>query len=172
MNKLVIVGNGFDLAHGLPTSYCHFMDDFWKNLSENYKKESIKELVFINKNLNSLFTYNEINGFNSFIESLSAYCEKGGYKYDSLKYIATGHHKVNGEILIFNFKSNFFKEINIHNSINNWVDIENLYYDKLKEITKATGDFKEKKERALKLNLEFEQVKKLFEEYLNTKIND
>ncbi|MEM1339351.1 MAG: AbiH family protein [Bacteroidota bacterium] len=26
MNKLVIVGNGFDLAHGLPASYRHFND--------------------------------------------------------------------------------------------------------------------------------------------------
>jgi hypothetical protein len=25
MNKLVIIGNGFDLAHGLNTSYSHFI---------------------------------------------------------------------------------------------------------------------------------------------------
>ena len=40
MNKLVIVGNGFDLAHGLPTSYNYFIDDFWKCLKENYEKEN------------------------------------------------------------------------------------------------------------------------------------
>ncbi|NAS10892.1 AbiH family protein [Poritiphilus flavus] len=28
MNKLVIVGNGFDLAHGLATSYGHFINDY------------------------------------------------------------------------------------------------------------------------------------------------
>ena len=38
MNKLVIIGNGFDLAHGLPTSYKDFFNDFWKNLKLNWKK--------------------------------------------------------------------------------------------------------------------------------------
>lgn len=31
MNKIVIIGNGFDLAHGLKTSYNHFLDNFIKN---------------------------------------------------------------------------------------------------------------------------------------------
>jgi hypothetical protein len=35
MNRLVIIGNGFDLAHGLPTSYRDFIDDFWKNLENS-----------------------------------------------------------------------------------------------------------------------------------------
>jgi hypothetical protein len=30
MNRLVIIGNGFDLAHGLPTSDKDFIDDYWK----------------------------------------------------------------------------------------------------------------------------------------------
>ncbi|RPD96775.1 hypothetical protein EGM88_10340 [Aureibaculum marinum] len=37
MNKLIIIGNGFDLAHGLPTSYKHFLNHFWKNLKSTYK---------------------------------------------------------------------------------------------------------------------------------------
>ena len=46
MNRLIIIGNGFDLAHGLPTSYKDFIDDFWKNIKNkfghliNLKKES------------------------------------------------------------------------------------------------------------------------------------
>jgi hypothetical protein len=30
-NKLIIVGNGFDLAHGLKTSYMDFIENFWEN---------------------------------------------------------------------------------------------------------------------------------------------
>ena len=30
MNRLILVGNGFDLAHGLKTSYKDFIDDFWE----------------------------------------------------------------------------------------------------------------------------------------------
>jgi Bacteriophage abortive infection AbiH len=33
MNRLVIIGNGFDKAHGLPTSYSDFIDAFWGNVS-------------------------------------------------------------------------------------------------------------------------------------------
>jgi hypothetical protein len=29
MNRLVIIGNGLDLAHGLPTSYKDFINDFF-----------------------------------------------------------------------------------------------------------------------------------------------
>jgi len=29
-NKLFIIGNGFDIAHGLKTSYKDFIDDFWE----------------------------------------------------------------------------------------------------------------------------------------------
>jgi hypothetical protein len=30
VNRLILVGNGFDLAHGLKTSYKDFIDDFWE----------------------------------------------------------------------------------------------------------------------------------------------
>lgn len=38
MNKLVIIGNGFDKAHGLPTSYIDFINDFWKELKNNIRE--------------------------------------------------------------------------------------------------------------------------------------
>lgn len=37
MNRLIIIGNGFDLAHGLPTSYKEFMDNYWQDMLEIYK---------------------------------------------------------------------------------------------------------------------------------------
>jgi len=37
MNRLVIVGNGFDLAHGLPTGYCDFIDWYWGKVFSNSK---------------------------------------------------------------------------------------------------------------------------------------
>ena len=29
MNRIILIGNGFDLAHGLDTKYTDFIDDFW-----------------------------------------------------------------------------------------------------------------------------------------------
>ncbi|MCC8145746.1 MAG: bacteriophage abortive infection AbiH family protein, partial [Bacteroidales bacterium] len=31
MNRIILIGNGFDLAHGLPTSYKDFINDYWDN---------------------------------------------------------------------------------------------------------------------------------------------
>ena len=31
MNRIILIGNGFDLAHGLPTSYGSFIDWYWGN---------------------------------------------------------------------------------------------------------------------------------------------
>ena len=30
MNRIILIGNGFDLAHGLKTSYKNFLDDYWQ----------------------------------------------------------------------------------------------------------------------------------------------
>ena len=29
MNRIILIGNGFDLAHGLPTSYGDFINQYW-----------------------------------------------------------------------------------------------------------------------------------------------
>ena len=31
MNRIILIGNGFDLAHGMKTSYRQFIDNYWEN---------------------------------------------------------------------------------------------------------------------------------------------
>lgn len=38
MNRIVIIGNGFDLAHGLPTKYEDFINWYWKKLLNQLRK--------------------------------------------------------------------------------------------------------------------------------------
>lgn len=33
MNRLVIIGNGFDMAHGLKTSYMDFINWYWQRVN-------------------------------------------------------------------------------------------------------------------------------------------
>lgn len=47
MNRLFIIGNGFDLAHGLPTSYNHFIDDYIQNLLVKLAKDKIFDDGFV-----------------------------------------------------------------------------------------------------------------------------
>lgn len=39
MNRLVIIGNGFDLAHGLKTSYKDFIEWYWEQRTLNFYGE-------------------------------------------------------------------------------------------------------------------------------------
>lgn len=34
MNRIIIIGNGFDMAHNLKTGYRDFIDDYWNNVTE------------------------------------------------------------------------------------------------------------------------------------------
>ena len=48
MNRIILIGNGFDLAHGLKTSYADFIDWYWdkriSDLHSIYSDESIDVL--------------------------------------------------------------------------------------------------------------------------------
>lgn len=50
MNRIVLIGNGFDLAHGMKTSYADFIDWYWeqtayiKVILEEHTKEELVEL--------------------------------------------------------------------------------------------------------------------------------
>ena len=44
MNRIIIVGNGFDLAHGLKTKYEDFINWYWKQCGYNLLHCSEKEM--------------------------------------------------------------------------------------------------------------------------------
>ena len=50
MNRIVLIGNGFDLAHGLKTSYKNFIDWYWNDWGEkllNGLKNRDGRIVFV-----------------------------------------------------------------------------------------------------------------------------
>ena len=79
MNRLVIIGNGFDLAHGLPTSYKHFIDDLWRQIALDESK--FENLVYVNRAFGFLVDQ-RIDSYSQFIESLENYKKltKDNYK--------------------------------------------------------------------------------------------
>ncbi|WP_445721406.1 AbiH family protein [Flavobacterium sp.] len=172
MNRLVIIGNGFDLAHGLPTSYRNFIDDFWVNFKTEVESEVYQKLITNNQKYNGFYNYgNSIYNYKDFKLKLTEYCKEYKFIFDTEKSIAYTSTRSNRENL-FEFKNIFFRDINNKNS-ENWVDIENEYYTSLKEIVKNIEYSKEKKEDLVKnLNEEFEQVKNLLENYLLNKVKN
>ena len=174
MNRLVIIGNGFDLAHGLPTRYCDFIDNYWSSINNGKHKDDFVE--FEKKH----FIFNNIMCLKDLADEVLKCGDEIKFS-DAEIYTEYGNNTRTGvyprrQILIYN--NLFFKKINQKN-IKNWVDIENEYYRQLKKIinAKCSDDSKpeefwenEKKIEILKLNDEFEKVKKLLEEYLNKQV--
>jgi len=64
MNRIILIGNGFDLAHGLATRYKDFIADFWERQIEEVKnsKDWKNGRNFSNKFIN--VTYNKNFDFN------------------------------------------------------------------------------------------------------------
>lgn len=122
MNRIVLIGNGFDLAHDLKTSYADFIYWYWKqrirNLYEeqsNISDDSLCKLIKLDGDSWSLFVfYNPLYLRNS----------DGKKIYKDLR--------DNKEDYQIDF-TQFFERI--HNSIDTreWVDIENEYYALLKK---------------------------------------
>ena len=131
MNRLVIIGNGFDLAHGLKTSYKDFIDWYWEQrlealLTENTKTSSDCLCAF--------YILNTTNNYSSWRDFVSGNTElrnfEGNWIYPA-KDIIKG---IVRNVSAFRIKKSSFFE-NITNSIESkgWVDIENEYYQLLKK---------------------------------------
>lgn len=140
MNRIILIGNGFDLAHGIKTSYNHFINDYWENTIKEIHKSEI----------NTQFENDEI-----VINSVPSQWLPG-YDFDTL--INSLEH-IRSKLF---FKNKFLEIITSKKQEQNWVDIENEYYSLLKKSFKDINcEYK-----IVELNNDFNKVQKLLEIYL------
>ncbi|SDY06756.1 Bacteriophage abortive infection AbiH [Lutibacter oricola] len=141
MNRIILIGNGFDLAHNIPTSYKNFIDDYWFNTIEEIK----------NTYINRPYENNEI----IIQESPSQFIVENTYQnlIETLK-----NHKTNP----IKFKNYFLKIITEKTYLNKWVDVENEYYSLLKKSYKKP----ENNYSISSLNSDFNKIKLLLQKYL------
>jgi len=116
MNRIVIIGNGFDLAHGLKTSY----QDFITSLEQRLISKMINDLFFYSK-------YFDINLTE--VQKVSINFKN----INSLSQIRKKINDFNNRIIIY--KNQLFKAISDNSNFNNWVDIECEFYKLLKHVT-------------------------------------
>jgi len=151
MNRIILIGNGFDLAHGLETSYKHFIDWLWNDLAKKLKD-------------NNRTTWNYEDDI--FVaEGRINYSIEGNTDFENLLL-----SKENGGIK-FRTKNSFFEIITQKSSLKNWVDIEEEYYQQLTQIVQ---NYERDKEGIAikKLNENFEIIKQKLEEYLSKVLNN
>ena len=135
MNRLVIIGNGFDMAHGLKTSYMDFINWYWDrrvdafvgNISKVSEDNLCKLTIKDNPNLSC---WNVFAFENSYFKDIRGNRTCSGYEVitELQKYPDT-----------FSVDSTpFFGTIIQSIETRGWVDIENDYYQLLKECSENT----------------------------------
>lgn len=158
MNRLVILGNGFDLAHGLPTRYedfmLHYMRDIFTKRHDASGLMSVKKRGFTATNWNDVvYDYSNVS--------------------DLLKYMDTYNN-----IVGYKTNSNFLKELLDTQNNNNWIDIEAEYYRLLKEcISEKSMELKSRRTYKAKytiedINKDFEILKSILEIYLKKEVEE
>ena len=156
MNKLLIIGNGFDLAHGLKTRYSDFLVWYLDSVLERFKREYKyeDELIVIHEVLIKLPSI-KIENLEQFQKHLQEFPE-----------IRLKHN------------SDFFKDLIQRANDKNWVDIESEYYRKLvkmfKDAEKNDFNYWETEFKAISnFNNKFAFIKTLFFRYLESlPVND
>lgn len=146
---MFLIGNGFDLAHGLKTKYSDFL------------------LWYINKTVRS---YDPLRS-NIFEDDL-VILDGGGYKVDEFYSLESFKYFVGKGRISFNCKYTFFNRILSQSSDFKWVDIEYEYYSALlyiyKRNEKHTMGKNDIESEVRKLNNCFELIKNQLIEYLQT----
>ena len=161
MNRLVIIGNGFDMSHGLKTSYVDYINWYWEQrlsalLTENtsVSKDCLCELKITN-------TQECSNWFNFFFTHSLGDPLNGNWKYAPSEII--GAIKENSDDFAVTY-SPFFERILQSIETKGWVDIENDYYQLLKQcISNHDCDF-----TVSDLNIQLKYLQDKLVEYLGT----
>lgn len=163
MNRLVIIGNGFDLAHGLKTSYMDFINWYWEQrldalLTENtaVSKDCLCKLEIIN-------TKDCPNWF-CFFHNDSSYRDTITGKWEYLPFNIVRGMKENKVEFSVTY-STFFETILQSIETRGWVDIENDYYHLLKECIKVDSLYNI---NAKELNEQMDFLRAKLVEYLGT----
>jgi len=154
MNRIILIGNGFDLAHGIKTSYKDFIDWFWEETTKKIK-------VRIGMNYEDDFL-SVPSGLGTW------YSTHGNTNYQDL---LLNLKKVGIRMI---FKNSFLEIITQKKNLQDWVDIEEEYYQQIKNIVKNySQNYKNINGKGItKLNEEFENIKQELEKYLTNVANN
>jgi hypothetical protein len=169
MNRIILIGNGFDLAHGLKTSYRDFIDDYWDRKSElfikNYKEG---KLNFTTRSNCPLFDYkdNDITITHlKYIPDLLFPDEAKIKGYERFKFLTMRIPAEQNRT--FSFNNTFLEQITDKKHFNHWVDVEEEYYIALRYCLERKINYD-----IDQLNNGFLTIKKALEDYLKREVKN
>jgi hypothetical protein len=185
MNRLVLIGNGYDLAAGLKTTYENFLVDYFKSALRQIKrgygsyKDDLIEIHHLNSNLNDKIYQSHIDDIVC-IDTLLKSCILNINHRKKVRFNSEAFRLDKDKLeVIINSKllqKLLFKQ--------NWRDIESFYFKELLSIYNNSGtsfmklkvggesdDVDEEDEAIKKLNKEFGELKEKLIDYI-IKVSD
>jgi len=172
-NLIVLLGNGFDLAHGLETSYNNFANYYLKNvIIKNLLEEGGKDILgynYYSKYYNKSM-YTSVPNPKNLEDKLETlfYLIKNKEEEEIKDYIT----KYPESLIIL--KNTFLSKLFL-DSYDNWFDIEQAYYEELitifKSLTSIKSNIKEAVNEKIKtLNTELKSIKIELKKYLKNEV--
>lgn len=157
MNRLVLIGNGFDLAHGLKTRYEDFIKWYWSEWGKRllHGQNKIEEDGLCS------FVLNEATGYSSWAMIWGWYYQRINplVPWDVNEIVE--HAKQDRSLCDFSMCS-FLEKICKSIETKKWVDIENEYYRLLTEYALKEED----EEKVKNLNQQLQLIQDKLTEYL------
>jgi hypothetical protein len=154
MNRIIIIGNGFDLSNGLETSYGHFIRSYIFEVLQNFTAKRINDQELI---------------------QFSSSGDRTSINYGTWD-VPDGYHNKGKAIELIDLikkKDSHFRHLTVKlspfferiydNLTAGWVDIEQEYYNFLLSLFNANDT-----NGIIHLNKDFEQLKSKLKEYLKT----
>ncbi len=166
MNRLVIIGNGFDMAHGLKTSYMDFINWYWDKRIDAFAGNTTK----VSEDRLCKLTIKD--GTN--VSCWNVFTFEQSYFRDILGNRTCSGHEVikelekHPEVFLIDY-SPFFDRIMTSFETKRWVDIENDYYYMLK---KGIGEIPPIDYTIEELNEQLGFLQEKLVEYLHTMEKD
>lgn len=162
-NLIVLVGNGFDLAHGLKTSYSNFANYYLEKIIAEDLYEHFYNGTTKSNLIKPEFLANTLNGNKRNDISTRFRLQ---LKRNSMDLIINELYD-NRTNLDKVLKNELFVEL-YKNQFQNWFNVENVYYQQLMELKRNVQDKSELTEKVIKLNQELEEIKQALKTYLKS----
>lgn len=156
MNRIILIGNGFDLAHNLPTSYKDFINHYWEQWG--VKLKTCESVTGQRDRLCRISQKGEYQPWSSIFAKADDLIGDENSAKAVIEVVKTHHDRFLIET------TPFFKHINQSFETKNWVDIEGEYYFWLKRIFRESDCGYD---GAKPLNKELDEIKRLLIEYLD-----
>lgn len=157
MNRLILIGNGFDLAHGLKTGYNEFILWYLKKCFAvaQGKKYFEDDLILIRKvpGIDIPEFLGSVEGFIDF------YYKKGLSTLSNTTFKREGWQNIYDNPFEIKIKSALLYLMLSKCSYTQWVEIENDFYELLKDVFRSQS--KDRDKDLLNLNASLAQILKI-----------